>query len=87
MGFVPVEKLTKVISNPYEAILVAAKDARIQNSIQALKDLDPTLEHPKVTTISLYRVIDGKVDYYYAPGEEPERPGVIKPAGGEKSDA
>ena len=65
MAFVPVEKLTEKIPNKYEAILVAAKDARVQNSIQALKDLDPNEPQPKITSVSLSRLIDGDVEYHY----------------------
>ncbi len=65
MAFVPVEKLTNVIENKYEAILVAAKDARIQNSMNQLREQDPDDDQPKMTSYALQRVIDGEVDYYY----------------------
>ena len=86
MGFVPVEKLTSVITNPYEAILVAARDARIQNSINGLKDLDPNEEHPKVTSVSLQRLSEGEIEYYYADAEVPGEPGATR-AGLEGPDA
>ncbi len=65
MGFVPLEKLTDVVENPYEAILIAAKEARVQNSIAALQDLDPSINHPKVTSMALQSLIDGEVQYHY----------------------
>jgi DNA-directed RNA polymerase omega subunit len=65
MGFVPVEKLTDAIENKYEAILVAAKDARIQNSMNQLREMDPDSTQPKMTTQALQRVIDGQVNYSY----------------------
>ena len=72
MGFVPVEKLTEKIDNKYEAILVAAKDARVQNSIMALKDLDPNEPQPKITSVSLQRLIDGEVEYFHKKEEAEE---------------
>jgi DNA-directed RNA polymerase subunit K/omega len=65
MAFFPVEKMTRVIPNKYEAVLVAAKDARVQNNIARLKNLDPNLPQMKVTTRSLYRLIDGQVHFFY----------------------
>jgi DNA-directed RNA polymerase omega subunit len=65
MGFVPVEKLTDAIENKYEAILVAAKDARIQNSMNQLREMDPDATQPKMTSQALQRVIDGQVNYSY----------------------
>lgn len=72
MGFVPTEKLTEVIDNRYEAILVVAKEARVRNSIAQLSDWDPDERRPKVTTMALKRLISGQVDYYYAEPEVPE---------------
>jgi len=85
MGFVPVEKLTNVVSNPYEAVLIAARDARIQNSINALKDLDPNEEHPKVTTVSLQRLIGQRIEYYYQ--EEAEATAASEESPAEENDA
>jgi DNA-directed RNA polymerase subunit K/omega len=70
MGFIPVEKLTDNVTNKYEAVLIAAKDARIQNSIAGLQELDPNEARSKMTTLSLQRVIDHKINYFY--GEEKE---------------
>ena len=69
MGFVPVEKLTNVIENKFEAVLVAAKQARIQNSIHQLRSFDPDGELPKMTSLALQQVIDGEVEYTF--NEEP----------------
>jgi DNA-directed RNA polymerase omega subunit len=70
MGFVPVEKLTDVVENKYEAVLIAARDARILNSIARLKETNPDEEPDKVTSEALGRLIDGEVQYYYAEPEE-----------------
>jgi DNA-directed RNA polymerase subunit K/omega len=69
MGFVPIEKVTTKVRNKYEAVLVAAKEARVQNSIAQLQDQDPNAAYPKITTLSLTRLIDGKIRYSYG---EPE---------------
>lgn len=66
MSYVPTDKLTEIIPNKYEAILVVARDARIQNSIQQLQDLDPDLPTRKMTSVSIDRLLAGKVEYYYA---------------------
>lgn len=71
MGFVPIEKVTHKIPNKYEAVLVAAKEARVQNSIAQLQDLDPNSAFPKITTLSLKRLIDGKIRYSYGEIEAP----------------
>ena len=52
MGFVPIEKVTGKIDNKYEAILIAAREARVQNSISQLEDRDPNAPYPKVTTVA-----------------------------------
>jgi len=65
MGFVPTEKLTRVIDNKYEAILVAAREARVRNSIAQLSDWDPEVERPKITTVALDRLTEGLVEYHY----------------------
>ena len=74
MGFVPIEKVTRTIPNKYEAVLVAAKDARVQNSIAQLQDLDPNEAYPKMTSLALRRLIEGRVQYFY--GEEEPQPVV-----------
>jgi len=73
MPFVPTEKLTNVVTNKYEAILVAAKEARVRNSIAQLSDWDPDVERPKITSVALDRLTEGLVDWHYAeeqPAEE-----------------
>ena len=65
MGFVPIEKVTTRVRNKYEAVLVAAKEARVQNSIAQLRDKDPNGVYPKITTLSLTRLIEGKIRYSY----------------------
>jgi DNA-directed RNA polymerase subunit K/omega len=73
MGFVPIEKVTTRVRNKYEAVLVAAKEARIQNSIAQLQDQDPNTAYPKITTLSLTRLIEGKIRYSYGEPEAPAR--------------
>jgi len=71
MGFVPIEKVTTKVRNKYEAVLVAAKEARVQNSIAQLRDQDPNIAYPKITTLSLTRLIEGKIRYSYGEVEAP----------------
>ena len=75
MPFVPIEKLTNIIENKYEAVLVAAKEARVQNSIAQLQDLDPNGVYTKITTVALENLIDEKVNFFY--GEE-KKSDVVK---------
>jgi DNA-directed RNA polymerase subunit K/omega len=72
MGFIPVEKVTNLVENKYEAVLIAAREARVQNSISQLEDRDPNAIYPKVTTVALTCLIDNKVRYYY--GDEAPPP-------------
>ncbi len=74
MGFVPVEKVIGKVENKYEAVLIAAREARLQNSIAQLEDRDPNEVFPKVTTVALQNLIANKVRYYY--GNEPPPPAV-----------
>jgi DNA-directed RNA polymerase omega subunit len=76
MGFVPTEKLTNVIDNKYEAILVAAKEARVRNSIAQLSDWDPEIERPKITSVALDRLGAGLVDYHYSEPETEDAEGA-----------
>lgn len=71
MGFIPVEKVTKKVDNKYEAVLIAAREARVQNSMAQLEDRDPNAHFPKVTSVALGQLIDGKVRYYYGDEEPP----------------
>ena len=68
MGFVPTEKLTAIVDNKYEAILIAAREARVRNSIAQLSDWDPDIDRPKITSVALDRLTEGHVDWRY--GEE-----------------
>ena len=68
MGFVPTEKLTAIVDNKYEAILIAAREARVRNSIAQLSDWDPDIDRPKITSVALDRLTEGQVDWRY--GEE-----------------
>ena len=72
MSFVPIEKLTEVVENKYEAVLVAAKEARVQNSMAQLSDLDPNEQHPKVTSVALGNLIEGRVRYFYGEDDAPQ---------------
>jgi len=63
MAYVPVEKVTKVIKNKYEAVVVAAREARKINSAMRMVGREETKE--KVTSRSLDRVGHGDVDYVY----------------------
>ncbi len=74
MGFIPVEKITDLIENKYEAVLIAAREARVQNSISQLEDRDPNAMYPKVTTVALECLIEEKVRYYY--GDEAPPPPI-----------
>ncbi len=74
MGFIPVEKITDLIENKYEAVLIAAREARVQNSISQLEDRDPNVMYAKVTTVALECLIEDKVRYYY--GDEAPPPPI-----------
>lgn len=61
------EKILEQVSNRYEAIRIAAKEAR---RINALIKLSGEEIEGKPTTIALKRLIEGKVKYFYAEPEE-----------------
>jgi DNA-directed RNA polymerase omega subunit len=63
MSYVPVEKVTKAIHNKYEAVVVAAREARHINTIMRMVGRDDSKQ--KVTTRALNRVTRGDVDYAY----------------------
>lgn len=63
MSYVPVEKVTTVIRNKYEAVVVAAREARKINSVMRMVGRDESKE--KVTTRALRRVGNGDVDFVY----------------------
>ena len=61
------EKILGQVSNRYEAIRIAAKEARRINSI--IKFSGEEIEE-KPTTIAIRRLVEGKVKYAYAKPEE-----------------
>ena len=63
MSYVPVEKVTGSIKNKYEAVVVAAREARHINTIMRMVGRDDARH--KVTTRALSRVMRGDVDYVY----------------------
>ncbi len=63
MAYVPVEEVTKVVKNKYEAVVVAAREARKINSAMRMVGREETKE--KVTSRSLKRVGRGDVDFVY----------------------
>ena len=63
MSYVPVEKVCGIIKNKYEAVVVAAREARHINTIMRMVGRDDA--KAKVTTRALNRVIRGDVDYVY----------------------
>lgn len=63
MSYVPVEKVTGSIKNKYEAVVVAAREARHINTIMRMVGRDDARH--KVTTRALSRVMRGDVDFVY----------------------
>jgi DNA-directed RNA polymerase omega subunit len=63
MSYVPVEKVTNAVKNKYEAVVVAAREARHINTIQRMVGRDDAKQ--KVTTRALNRIIRGDVDFVY----------------------
>jgi len=63
MSYVPVEKVTSIIKNKYEAVVVAARVARHINTIMRMVGRDDAKQ--KVTSRALNRVTKGDVDYVY----------------------
>ena len=63
MSYVPVEKVTTVIKNKYEAVVVAAREARHINTLMRMVGRDDSKQ--KVTTRALSRITRGDVDYVY----------------------
>ncbi len=61
------EKILGQVSNRYEAIRIAAKEAR---RVNALIKLSGEEIEEKPTTIALRRMIEGKVKYAYAEPKE-----------------
>ena len=69
MAYVPVEKVTQVVHNKYEAVVVAACEARKINSIMRMVGRDESKD--KVTTRALKRVSRGDVDFVYIDVQSP----------------
>ena len=69
MAYVPVEKVTQVVHNKYEAVVVAAREARKINSVMRMVGRDEAKE--KVTSRALRRVARGDVDFVYIDEQEP----------------
>ena len=67
MSYVPVEKVTTIIKNKYEAVVVAAREARHINTIMRMVGRDDSKQ--KVTSRALNRVTRGDVDFVYIDGE------------------
>ena len=63
MSYVPIEKVKGVIKNKYEAVVVAAREARHINTIMRMVGRDDAKQ--KVTTRAINRVVRGDVDYVY----------------------
>ena len=77
MSYVPVEKVTTVIKNKYEAVVVAAREARNINNVLRMVGRDDVKE--KVTTRALRRVSNGDVDFVYL-DEQPAYEEVVEAA-------
>lgn len=69
MAYVPVEKVTQTIHNKYEAVVVAAREARKINSVMRMVGRDETKD--KVTSRALHRVGRGDVDFVYVDEQTP----------------
>jgi DNA-directed RNA polymerase omega subunit len=69
MAYVPVEKVTLTILNKYEAVVVAAREARKINSVMRMVGRDEAKD--KVTSRALQRVGRGDVDFVYVDEQTP----------------
>jgi DNA-directed RNA polymerase omega subunit len=81
MSYVPVEKVTSVIKNKYEAVVVAAREARHINTIMRMVGRDDAKQ--KVTSRALNRVTRGDVDFVYIdemPAAEPQEAAAHEPS-------
>ena len=68
-SYVPLEKVTAHVANKYEAVVVAAAEARKINSVLRMVGRDEALE--KVTSRALRRICTGDIDFVYL--DESER--------------
>ncbi len=83
MAYVPVEKVTQVVHNKYEAVVVAAREARKINSVMRMVGRDESKD--KVTTRALKRVGRGDVDFVYIDEQSPLTP-ALESAGDEATE-
>ncbi len=69
MDFITPEDISKVANNPYEGVIVAAKEARRLNTFR--REIEkrggevPEEYKGKITTIALYHLLDGKITFEY----------------------
>lgn len=68
-SYVPLEKVTAHVVNKYEAVVVAAAEARKINSVLRMVGRDEAQE--KVTSRALRRICTGDIDFVYL--DESER--------------
>ena len=61
MTYIPRQKVTKLIPNKFEAIKIAALEARRLNDRARMYNVSLP---GKITTLAVDRLIDGKVEYY-----------------------
>jgi DNA-directed RNA polymerase omega subunit len=61
MTFMPIEVITKKVLNKYQAVMVAAKEARRINKIP--KEERGEDENKRVTTLALRRLAEGKISF------------------------
>ncbi|MBM3263977.1 MAG: DNA-directed RNA polymerase subunit omega [candidate division Zixibacteria bacterium] len=66
LRYVPQEQLRKQILNTYEAVMVAARAARLMNIRLNMVGV-PAEREEKVTTVALHDVLDGQVRYTVKP--------------------
>lgn len=75
MAYIPLDKISKVAQNRYEAIIVASQHARHLNSkrLEQLamleEDAEIDIDGRKITMIALKDLLDGKVQYERADTE------------------
>ena len=61
MTYIPRQKVTKLIPNKFQAIKIAALEARRLN--ERARNFNVSLPG-KITTLAVDRLIEGKVEYY-----------------------
>ncbi len=70
LDFIPLDILAQRGLNPFELVIVAAKEARNINKVRIVeKEKNPDLHQDfvadKVYIESLYKVLNDEVEYYY----------------------